>query len=77
MTAEILFFTGASRIDLPVEKVLAGANEADLASVVICGYRKDGSFFTATSHADGGDCLWSLRMCERALMKAVDKLEAT
>jgi hypothetical protein len=57
-----------TRLDLPVERILDGATKAKLESVVVMGYRDDGTEYFASSYADGGDVLWLMERCKRKLM---------
>ncbi len=72
MTDNVVAFTGITRLDTPPEKVIATAAEADLAEVVIVGVDGDGSFFFASSQADGGDTLWWLAMAQKKLLEMGD-----
>lgn len=55
-------------LDLPPERVLQGALQADLESVLVIGRRKDGTFFIASSMSDGGEALWELEQCKLVLL---------
>lgn len=57
-----------TRLDLDPQRVLAAAAERGLERVVLAGYTKDGEEYFASSVADGGDALWLLKRCERALL---------
>lgn len=54
MTAEILKFGGGTYLDVPNEKVLDGAKAADLESVLVLGWNKDGTFYAASSDGELG-----------------------
>jgi len=62
-----------TKLDLPVARVLEGAKEK-LESVVILGYTKDGEEYFASTMADGGEALWLLRRCEKALLEVPDDM---
>jgi len=64
----IVIWHGVTRHDLPVNRILDAAKEANLESVVIMGYQ-DGEFYFASSLADGGDVLWLMRNCEKRLLE--------
>jgi len=64
----VLLFNGVTTLDFPAELMLKKAMDADLESVVILGYRKDGEGFYASSIADGGTVLWLLENCKKALL---------
>lgn len=59
--------------DVPVAKVLAGAEMANLDEVVIIGYNKDGGFYFASSKASGPEILWSLEYAKKKLLAIVDE----
>lgn len=67
MSADVIDFTGITRLDLPVDRVLDGARDV-LEGVVILGYTKDGSEYFASTYADGGDVLWLLERCKTLLL---------
>src|SRR5574343_660842 len=62
-----------TKLDVPVEKVLQGAEDANLTDVVIVGYREDGSEYFASSAADGGTVLWLLERAKLRLLRMVDE----
>lgn len=47
-----------------------------LKSVVIIGYRKDGSEYFTSSDPDGGNAVWLMERCKHKLMKLVDDATA-
>lgn len=55
-------------LDLPAERILSKALAADLESVVIVGYAKDGSEYFAASMADGGTVLWLFERAKQKLL---------
>lgn len=59
--------------DVPVAKVLAGAEMANLDEVVIIGYNKDGGFYLASSKASGPEILWALEYAKKKLLAIVDE----
>lgn len=69
MTAEIYDFTGVTTLDVPAERVLAAALGNDLQSVVVMGYREDGSEYFASSMADGGAVLWLMERMKKQLIE--------
>jgi len=64
---KVVDFTGITRLDLPVERILDKAKEK-LKSVIVIGWDKDGYEYFASSIADGGDILWLLERFKIALM---------
>jgi hypothetical protein len=64
---KVIPFTGITRLDIPIDRVLEAAKE-ELTDVVIIGYDHNGEYYFATSLADGGDLLWLLEKCKQKLM---------
>jgi len=56
-----------TKLELPVDRVLEAAKE-QLEGVVILGYDNDGNSYFASTYADGGDVLWLLEKCKKALL---------
>lgn len=61
---------GVTALDIPIGRVLAGAEEADLEICIVVGRSKDGKLWFASSRADGGDVLWELERAKAALLRA-------
>lgn len=49
---------GITKLDLPPERVLNAALEADLSEVIIMGRDQEGNEYFASSIADGADVVW-------------------
>lgn len=60
-----------SKIDVPPEKMLKAALEADLESCVIMGWDKKDDLYFASSIAEGGDVLWIIEQVKLALISGV------
>lgn len=60
-----------TRLDLSPSQVLARAAEHGLDAVVVIGRNADGEYF-ASSVADGGDVLWMIERCRKALLSTAD-----
>lgn len=58
--------------DIPVNRILQKAHDADLETVLVLGYGKDGSEYFASSAADGAENLWLMRRAEYNMMKICD-----
>lgn len=69
----VIAFSGITRLDLSVERVLEKARH--LQGVVILGYDQDGDEYFASTYADGGIVMWLLRKCEHNLLAAASSLE--
>lgn len=66
---KVVNFTGITTLDLPPERVLKGALEADLESVTIVGYTKDGQEYFASSVADGAFTVWLFERFKKQLLE--------
>lgn len=62
-----------TKLDIPPERVLKGALEIELESVVIVGHTKDGEYF-ASSIADGPEVLWMLERAKKAILEIPDDI---
>jgi len=56
-------------LDIPPERVLKGAIESDLQSVVVVGQEKDGKLYIASSDSDLRHNGWLLDLAKRFLLK--------
>jgi hypothetical protein len=74
MTAEVVNFTGATKLDLDPLRIIESAREAGLAEVVICGVDANGDEYFASSVADAGAAGWHLDRAKWALMRQVDRM---
>ena len=55
-------------LDIPADRVIAGAIENGLKSIIIVGVDLDDDFYFASSIADGADVLWWLEVAKKRLM---------
>jgi hypothetical protein len=74
MSAEVLPFTGITRLDTDPAQVLQGAMDAGLTEVVIIGIDADGDEFFASSQADGAAVGWHLDRAKWKLMRMHERL---
>ncbi len=74
MTAEVVQFTGITRLDTDPARVLAGAQEADLTEVVIIGIDANGEEYFASSQADGAAVGWHLDRAKWRLMRMHERM---
>jgi hypothetical protein len=74
--AEVVPFTGITKLDMPAEIILQKAIEAGLTDVIIAGYDKDGELYIASSVADGGDALWLAELFKKRLLEIGDPKES-
>lgn len=59
-----------SPLDIPVERVLAAATDADLKLCIVVGEEQDGSLYFASNKASGPEVMWALERAKLALMRA-------
>lgn len=71
--ADILNFTGITRLDTPPDRVLDAAL-GKLTEVVVVGYDQEGNEYFASSKANGADALWLLERGKHRLMQIVDNM---
>lgn len=64
----VINFTGITKLDLPVDRVLETA-KSQLDGVVLLGWDNDGEMYFATTFADGGEVLWLLESCKKQLLE--------
>ena len=65
---EVVILNTITKLDIPPERILDAAKKADLESVVILGYTKEGKYYGASSLADGGDVLWLMEITRDKLL---------
>jgi len=68
MSAEIVPFPGPSRLNLPADRILSAAIDANLSEAIVIGRDKNGDEVFMSSVADGGDVLWLLERMKLRLM---------
>lgn len=65
-------FTGPTKLDVPVDKVLDGAKAADLTEVLIIGFTKEGKPYGACSHNDAGLMLLRIEQTKQNILRWVE-----
>lgn len=68
MTAEIITLRNVTLLDIPTERVLNGALEADLERCFVVGRQKDGTFYFASTFSDGGTVMWDMEIAKQLLL---------
>jgi len=63
---------GTTKLDIPADRVIDGARDKDLDTIVVVGLDQDGELYFASSTADAGTVLILL---ERAKVRLLDMLE--
>lgn len=59
-------------LDLPPERIIKAAQEADLESAIVIGYKKDGSEYFSSSISDGTQVIWLMERFKKALLEVGD-----
>lgn len=67
-TAQIIRWSGITRHDIPVERILEAAGGAGLRVAVVIGYDAEGDEYFAASVADGADVVWLLERAKHKLI---------
>lgn len=71
--SNVVILPVVTKLDCPAERVLANLPEMD--GVVCIGWKKeDGSFYFASSIADGADVVWLLEKAKLELFKTADRI---
>lgn len=70
--SNVIQLGNVTRLNIPTDRVLDGAKGTCSDGVVVLGYDDDGSFYFASSIADGGSVLWLLELCKKQLMEVTE-----
>jgi len=73
MTAEIIELDNITSLDIPAERVLRKAADANLQAAIVIGYDADGGEYFASSISDGPEVLWALERAKLRLLRTVDE----
>lgn len=71
--SNIIPFPGITSLNIPPERVLSAALEADLDGAVVIGWTKDGKFYAASSYADGADVMFLCEMVKQRLIRTMEE----
>jgi hypothetical protein len=69
--SNVVDFPGPTRLDVDPSRVLDGARDAALESVVVIGFKEAGAYF-ASSMANPADVLWMLETAKLTLLTTPD-----
>lgn len=69
MSDKVLPFTGATKLDIPPERVLKGALDGNLESVVVIGFEKDDRLYFASSYGRIELTNWLLDLAKADLVE--------
>lgn len=64
----VIFLDVPTKLDIDPRRVLEAALDAEMKGVVVIGWSKDGSFYGASSIANGGDVLWLTELLKQRLL---------
>lgn len=68
MSAGIITLRNITLLDIPPERILNGALEADLERCFVVGRKKDGTFYFASTFSDGGTVIWDMEIAKLLLL---------
>ncbi len=68
----VVYLNIPTKLDIPAKRVLKAAKKAKLTDAVVVGYMEDGSFYFASSAADGSEVLWLLSLAKKKLLDIGD-----
>ena len=68
MDENVIPLGNITRLDMPTDRVLDAAKSHCSEGVVVLGFDDDGSFYFASSIADGGGVIWLLESAKNALL---------
>lgn len=74
MTAQIIKWSGLTKLDIPVERVLNGALDRELQSAVVVGFTQEGDLHFASSVASGAEAIFLLQRAIHNLNRMMDDL---
>jgi hypothetical protein len=66
--APVTILPVVTSLNIPVERVLTGAQAAGLKYVMVIGRDQDGELYFAASESDGGTALWEMETVRLKLM---------
>jgi hypothetical protein len=66
--AKIINLPCVTKLDMPVDRILDGAEKGKLKQAVVIGWGEDDDFYFASSMADGPEVLWLLQIAQRKLL---------
>jgi len=69
MSDNVIPLGNITRLNLPTDRVLDAAKGSCSGGVVVLGWDDDGSFYFASSIADGGDVVWLMEMAKKKLLE--------
>ena len=70
--SEVVYLDVVTSLDVPVERILSAAAEADLETAIVIGLDKDGAFYFASSEGDGAAVLWWIEIAKKRLLEIGD-----
>lgn len=67
---DVINLSVETTLDIPVDRILSAAIEADLETAVVVGWDQDGNMYFASSSGYGPDLLWLLEKAKASLLAA-------
>jgi hypothetical protein len=69
MMGEVIETSFVTKLDVPAERVLQTAGQADLEIAVVVGWTADGNLYFASSAASAPQVLWLLGLAQKQLLE--------
>ena len=67
---DVINLSVETSLDIPVDRILSAAIEADLETAVVVGWDQDGNMYFASLSGYGTDVLWLLEKAKASLLTA-------
>ena len=71
---EVVYPPFVTSLDIPAERVIEAAKEADLESVVVLGYDKDGDEYFSSSFAGSPEVIYLMERLKKKLLEMPEEL---
>jgi hypothetical protein len=71
---EVVYPPFVTCLDIPAERVVEAAKEADLESVVVLGYDRDGDEYFASSFAGSPEVIYLMERLKKKLLEMPEEL---
>ena len=74
---EVVELDCVTTLDIPAEKILTKAIEANLDTAIVVGFNQDGSLYFSSTTGDAGTCMFLFELAKRSLVDVVYELSGT
>lgn len=73
MTDNVIPLNTPTTLPIPVDRVLDGAKEKNLARVLVIAETEEGTLYLAASHSHGPDLLWDIEQAKATLFTLAEE----